>query len=195
MSQPILSFDEGAGRKLAEMREAGRFADSALRVSVQEEGAAFHYQIEVVKEDERGEGDAIVDCNGIAFYVDAESAPRLQGATLRYVDDLGGSGFKFDNPNRPRLLENPIAARVQQVLDEQIKPGVASHGGRVSLVDVQESRVWIRFGSGCQGCGMADVTLKEGVVGALRQAVPEIAEVLDATDHAAGEQPYYPPAS
>ncbi len=194
MSQPILSFDEGAGRKLAEMREAGRFTDSALRVSVQEEGAAFHYQIEVVEEDAREAGDAIVECEGIAVYVDPGSAPRLRGATLRYVDDLSGSGFKFDNPNRPRLLENPIAARVQQVLDEQINPGVASHGGRVSLVDVQESRVWIRFGGGCQGCGQADVTLKEGVVGALRQAVPEIAEVLDATDHAAGEQPYFPSA-
>ena len=195
MDQPILSFDDGAGRKLAEMREAGRFTDSALRVSVQEEGAAFHYQIEVVKEDAREASDAVVDCDGVAFYVDSQSAPRLQGATLRYVDDLEGSGFKFDNPNRPRLLENPLAARVQQILDERINPGVAAHGGRVSLVDVRESRVWIRFGGGCQGCGMADVTLKEGVVGALREAVPEIAEVLDATDHAAGEQPYYPPAS
>ena len=194
MDQPILSFDEGAGRKLAEMREAGRFTDSALRVSVQEEGAAFHYEIEVVKQEAREEGDAVVDCDGIAFYVDPDSVPRLKGATLRYVDDLDGSGFKFDNPNRPRLLENPIAARVQQVLDEQINPGVAAHGGRVSLVDVQERRVSIRFGGGCQGCGMADVTLKEGVVGALRQAVPEIAEVLDVTDHAAGEQPYLPPA-
>ena len=194
MSQPILSFDEAAGRKLAEMRESGRFTDSALRVSVQEEGAAFHYQIEVVQEDAREDGDAIVDCDGIALYVDPESVPRLRGAPLRYVDDLSGSGFKFDNPNRPRLLENPIAARVQQVLDEQINPGVAAHGGRVSLIDVQERRVWIRFGGGCQGCGMADVTLKEGVVGALQQAVPEITEVLDATDHAAGEQPYFPSA-
>ncbi len=66
MSQPILSFDEGAGRKLAEMREAGRFTDSALRVSVQEEGAAFHYQIEVVGQDARQAGDAVVDCEGIA---------------------------------------------------------------------------------------------------------------------------------
>ena len=191
MSDPILQFDDHAIRKLAEMREAGRFDGSALRVSVEEEGASFHYQIEVVQEDSRDESDAVVDCEDVAFYVDPASAPLLRGATLRYVDDLGGSGFKFENPNRPKLLENPLARRVQQVLDDEINPGVAAHGGRVTLVDVQEGRVYVRFGGGCQGCGMADVTLKEGVTGSLQRAVPEIAEVLDATDHEAGTDPYF----
>jgi len=191
MSQAILSFDAGAIRKLCEMRDAGRFEDSALRVSVDEEGAAFHYQIEVVAADARSDDDELALCEGIPFYVDRQSAPRLRGATLGYVDGLSGAGFKFDNPNRPRLLDDPVAARVQQVLDEEINPGVAAHGGRVSLVGVEEGRVLIRFGGGCQGCGMADVTLKEGVVAALKRAVPEIGEVLDATDHAAGENPYF----
>jgi Fe/S biogenesis protein NfuA len=61
----------------------------------------------------------------------------------------------------------------------------------VSLVDVRDGRVFIRFGGGCQGCGMVDTTLREGVVGTLQRAIPEIREVLDATDHAAGETPYY----
>jgi Fe/S biogenesis protein NfuA len=191
MDDPILRFDEGAARKLCEMRDAGRFAGSALRVSVDEEGAAFHYQIEVVKQDERRDGDAVVHCEGIPFYVDSGSAQRLAGATLCYVDRLSGSGFRFENPNRPRLLANPIAARVQQVLDEEINPGVAAHGGRVSLVAVQQGRVVVRFGGGCQGCGMVDVTLRDGVVASLRRAVPEITEVVDDTDHAAGDAPYY----
>ena len=190
MSQPILDFDVAARRQLGEMRGAGRFDGSALRVTVQEEGASFHYQIEVVDEGTRAEDDAVLDCDGTAFYVDAGSAERLRGAELQYVDSLQGGGFRFENPNRPRLLENPLAARVQQILDDEINPGVAAHGGRVSLMDVQEGRVFVRFGGGCQGCGMADVTLKEGVVAAIKSGVPEVSEVLDITDHEAGTNPY-----
>jgi Fe/S biogenesis protein NfuA len=191
VEEPVLRFDAVASRKLAEMRDAGRFQGSALRVTVEEEGAAFLYQIQVVEEGSRGDADAAVDCDGVAFFVDPASAERLRGAELQYVDSLSGGGFRFENPNRPRLLADPLAARVQRVLDDEINPGVAGHGGRVSLVDVRDGRVFIRFGGGCQGCGMVDTTLREGVVGTLQRAIPEIREVLDATDHAAGETPYY----
>ncbi len=191
MSEPVLRFEQGATAKLNEMREAGRFDDSALRISVDEEGAAFHYQIEVVDQGTKGEGDEVLDCNGIGVFVDAVSAGRLRGATLEYVDRLEGAGFRFDNPNQPVLLSDPLAARVQEILDREINPGVAAHGGRVSLVAVEDSRVFIRFGGGCQGCGQADLTLKEGVVATIRRQIPEISEVLDATDHEAGENPYY----
>jgi Fe/S biogenesis protein NfuA len=190
MDQPIISFDEPATRKLGEMRDSDRFSGSALRVKVDEEGGSFYYRIEVVEEASREEADAIADCDGLAFYVGPESAPRLQGATLQYVDGPGGGGFRFENPNRPRLLEDPLAARVQQILDEQVNPGVADHGGRVMLLDVRDGKVYIRFGGGCQGCGMADVTLKEGVAATLQREIPEIVEVLDTTDHAAGANPY-----
>jgi Fe/S biogenesis protein NfuA len=191
MDGVLIQLDDEARAKLREMREAGRFDGSALRVSVDEEGASFQYRIEVVDLVAREEGDDVVDDEGIRFYVDPASAPRLRGSTLCYVDAISGGGFRFENPNRPRLLENPLAARVQRVLDERINPGVAAHGGRVVLMDVQDARVIVQFGGGCQGCGMADLTLKEGVVAALREEIPEIAEVVDATDHAAGENPYY----
>lgn len=191
MDTPLLRLDEAARTKLREMREAGRFDGSALRVTVDEEGASFHYQIEIVDADGLGEGDEVLEEEQIRFLVDPASAPRLRGSSLCYVDAVTGAGFRFDNPNRPRLLDNPLAERVQRVLDERVNPGVAAHGGRVSLVDVRDGKVFVRFGGGCQGCGMADLTLKEGVVAALRQELPEIAEVVDATDHAAGESPYY----
>lgn len=191
MPEPVLTFDEAATAKLLEMQGAGRFDGSALRVTVEEEGASFHYQIEVVEADSRAEGDALALCEGIPFYVDPASAPLLEGATLQYVDSLSGGGFRFENPNRPRLLDDPLAARVQRILDEEINPGVAAHGGRVALMDVQDSRVYVRFGGGCQGCGQASVTLKDGVVATLTRQVPEISEVVDATDHAAGDNPYY----
>ena len=192
MDAAPLQLDPGALRKLSEMRDAGRFDGSALRVSVRERGASFRYALEVVEGSARGEDDAVFEAAGIPFYVDGASLPLLRGATLQYVEELSGGGFRFENPNRPRLLEVPLAGAVQRVLDEEVNPGVAAHGGRVTLVDVLDGgRVVVEFGGGCQGCGMADLTLREGVTATLRRALPEITEVLDATDHAAGETPYY----
>jgi Fe/S biogenesis protein NfuA len=192
METPLLRLDDAAGRKLGEMRDGGRFDGSALRVSVRERGASFRYALEVVEAASRAEDDALVEIGGIAFLVDPESAPLLRGATLEYVESLSGGGFRFENPNRPRLLEVPLAAQVQRLLDDEVNPGVAAHGGRVTLVDVQDGRVVVEFGGGCQGCGMANVTLREGVAATLRRALPEITEVVDATDHEAGETPYHP---
>jgi Fe/S biogenesis protein NfuA len=187
-----LALDEAAARKLAEMRDAGRFDGSALRVSVREHGAAFRYSLERVDAESREADDTIVEAAGIHFYLDARSVPLLRGATLQYVESLSGGGFRFENPNRPPLLDLPLAEAVQRLLDEQINPGIAAHGGRVALIDVQGGRVVVEFGGGCQGCGMADLTLREGVTATLRGAIPEITEVVDATDHEAGESPYHP---
>jgi Fe/S biogenesis protein NfuA len=192
MDTSLLDVDEAARRKLAEMRDAGRFEGSALRISVREHGAAFRYALELVDAASRDGDDAVLEADGILFYLDARSLPLLRGATLQYVESLSGGGFRFENPNRPPLLELPLAGAIQQLLDEQINPGIAAHGGRVTLMDVQGGRVVVEFGGGCQGCGMADVTLREGVTATLRQALPEITEVVDATDHEAGESPYHP---
>ena len=88
-------------------------------------------------------------------------------------------------------LNTPVALEVRKILDEQINPGVASHGGHIALIDVKDDTVFIRLEGGCQGCGMADVTLKHGIETAIRQAVPAITQVLDVTDHAGGDNPYY----
>ena len=90
-------------------------------------------------------------------------------------------------------LETPEGEAIQRILDEQINPAVASHGGHISLVDVQENTAYIRLEGGCQGCGMADVTLKQGVETTILREVPAITSVLDATDHAGGENPYFQP--
>lgn len=88
-----------------------------------------------------------------------------------------------------------IRRRVQQVLDSIINPAVASHGGMVSLLDVNNNAVFLEFGGGCQGCGMVSVTLKYGVERTIREEVPEVGEILDTTDHASGRNPYYAPSS
>ena len=91
----------------------------------------------------------------------------------------------------PTHLHGDIAQRVHEVIENQINPGVASHGGMVSLIDVKNNTVYVQLGGGCQGCGMAAVTLKDGVVRMIKEAVPEVDEVIDVTDHGAGDNPYY----
>lgn len=86
-----------------------------------------------------------------------------------------------------------LRARVQEIIDTMINPAVAGHGGWVELIDVQDNRVYLQMGGGCQGCGAADITLKAGIERLLKEEIPEIAEVLDTTDHAAGTNPYYTP--
>jgi Fe-S cluster biogenesis protein NfuA len=90
-------------------------------------------------------------------------------------------------------LETPEGKAIQDLLEEQVNPAVAAHGGHISLVDVQDDTVYIRLEGGCQGCGMADVTLKQGVATEIRRVAPGITKVLDVTDHAGGTNPYYQP--
>jgi Fe/S biogenesis protein NfuA len=87
--------------------------------------------------------------------------------------------------------DEALAFRVQQVIESMINPGVAAHGGYVTLLGVRSEIAYIRMGGGCQGCGAADVTLKQGIVTTIKAHVPEIQEVLDSTDHAAGENPFF----
>ena len=87
-----------------------------------------------------------------------------------------------------------IRDRVQQVLDTEINPSVAAHGGVIKLIDVQDNLVYIQMGGGCQGCGQADVTLKFGIATAIRAAVDGVGDILDVTDHASGRNPFYTPS-
>jgi Fe/S biogenesis protein NfuA len=86
-----------------------------------------------------------------------------------------------------------LKSRVQELIDTMINPAVASHGGFVELIDVQDNRVYLQMGGGCQGCGAADITLKSGIERLIKEEIPEVTEVLDTTDHASGANPYYTP--
>jgi Fe/S biogenesis protein NfuA len=90
-------------------------------------------------------------------------------------------------------MANDLRAKVQELIDTMINPAVAGHGGYVELVDVQDNRVYLQMGGGCQGCGAADITLKSGIERLIREELPEVEEVLDTTDHASGDNPYYTP--
>lgn len=92
-----------------------------------------------------------------------------------------------------RLPDEELKRKVQAVFDAQINPAVAMHGGMVRLVEVKDAKVYVQMGGGCQGCGMASATLRQGVEETLREQIPQIEEILDVTDHAAGSNPYYSP--
>jgi len=87
--------------------------------------------------------------------------------------------------------DDALYERVAELFDQQVNPMVARHGGHVELIDVQDAVVMLRMGGGCQGCGMADVTLRQGIEGMLAQHVPEVRGIVDITDHAQGANPYF----
>ena len=92
------------------------------------------------------------------------------------------------------MTTDELTAKVQELLESTINPAVAGHGGFVQLIDVKDNRVYLQMGGGCQGCGAADITLKSGIERLIKEEIPEIEEVLDTTDHASGENPYYAPS-
>jgi len=161
-----------------------------LRVAITGRGpTGFRYSLDLVAPGENLPDDLVLDEGEFKIFVDSKSAPKLEGSTIDFVSRLQESGFKFDNPNS--MWGDERARRVQEVIDQRINPSIAAHGGYVTLLDVRDEVAYISFGGGCQGCGMVDVTLKQGVQVMIKEAVPELRDVLDTTDHAAGTNPYY----
>ena len=169
-------------------------------------GAAYQYDMSFLRHDEIDETDVVVTSGGLQVVVPRLDAPALDEATIAIDERLGG-GLVIENPKLPaqtspalRLPELPelhgdAAARVRQVLELQVNPALASHGGHAELVAVEGDSAFLRLGGGCVGCGMVAVTLKQGVESAIRAGVPEITRVVDVTDHASGTNPYYEPTA
>jgi Fe/S biogenesis protein NfuA len=104
---------------------------------------------------------------------------------------VGAAGAAGAAGRAPADLSGDVAQRVLQVLDSQINPSIAAHGGRAELVAVEENTAYLRLSGGCQGCGMASVTLSQGIEVVIKEQIPEITRVVDVTDHASGENPYF----
>lgn len=136
-----------------------------------------------------------LQCSGFTLYVEAQSMPYLEGAQIDYQSDATGGRLTVRAPKlkgAPPGDDADLAERVRYLIDTEINPQIAAHRGHVALVDVQPGNIVVlRFGGGCHGCGMADVTLKQGIERTLRSHFPEIGGVRDATDHASGENPYF----
>ena len=145
--------------------------------------------------------DAVIRHRDLAIVVPERDFDKVRGATIDWLDDpFGAHGLRVDNPNTPSPaigapppadLSGDVPQRVIQVLDQQVNPTIAAHGGRAELVAVEQGTAYLRLGGGCQGCAMATVTLSQGIETAIIQAVPEITSVVDVTDHQTGTNPYF----
>lgn len=175
---------------------------NAIRVIARANGTAeFSYGMKLINPDERNSDDVVIDAGGLEMVLDPKSAEYLKGGTIDFEDRVVRSGFKFQNPNRPETprigegprpdLAGPVAERVQRLIDTELNPAVAAHGGVIQFLGLRDNKIYLSFGGGCHGCGMVDVTLKQGVETRIREVVPEIEEVVDTTDHSVGENPYY----
>jgi Fe/S biogenesis protein NfuA len=186
----MITFTEAARGKVLELLAGEGRRGSALRFSISGRmGGVFQYRLAFMKPEERAPGDALADAGGFQVVMDARSAPYLAGTSVDYVEAPSQSGFKIDNPNP--LWNDPLATAVQRLIDDEINPALASHGGFVHLLELTDGVARVELGGGCQGCGMAHVTLKRGIEARIREALPEVREVVDVTDHAGGANPYF----
>ncbi len=187
-----VSFTDRARDKVREYMDMTENGCLGVRVRVDRLGRRrLRYNMTLVLEGETAADDLVLDQGAFSLYLDPHSAELLEGTTVDFTSDLSGAGFRFDNPQTEVRWDDPIAQRVQQVIDDKITPAVAGHGGWVELLGVEGDAAIIQFGGGCQGCGMSSVTLKQGIESAILGEVPEIKRVLDDTDHAGGTNPYY----
>jgi Fe/S biogenesis protein NfuA len=203
MPDTIISVSPEALEKVLEIRSQEPDADQlALMIEITGiQGVQYSYDLAFTPIDERGENDVLEHHGDLAILIPAKDVENLQGASLAMSSDPARPGLAMNNPNSPSPavsaaevpgdLEGPLAERVGYVLENQINPAIASHGGAARLVSVEGSSVYLELMGGCQGCGMAAVTLKQGIERILVSAVPEVTEVIDVTDHASGSDPYY----
>lgn len=139
--------------------------------------------------------DIAIEYSAFILYVDKASESYLEGAKIDYQADNFGGQLDITAPNlrgHKPSDGSDLADKVTYLLNTEINPNLAGHGGMVSLVEVTPQReVVLRFGGGCHGCGMVDMTLKHGIEKTLKEHLPEITSIIDATDHSQGHNPYY----
>lgn len=159
-------------------------------------GLQFNYDLAFVPVSDKTDAQLLERHGELAVIIPEADTVKLEGASL----ELTAQGLSMNNPNSPQPpamakpkgdLTGPLAERVQQVLVEQVNPAIASHGGGAELVSVDADTAYLRLFGGCQGCGMAQVTLSQGIERILVDAIPELVSVVDVTDHASGDNPYY----
>ncbi len=196
---PVVTVTERARTTVLGLRAAEPEGEAlALRIEITGEAVAeYVYELTFEAVADAGPDDAVGFSSELPVMVPADSVDRLRGATL---DEADGTGLVLRNPNRPtRSLapdgpsyqEGTVEHRIQSLLDVEINPMLASHGGFTTLDRVEGDVAFMFMGGGCQGCGLAKLTLTEGIKATIEKEIDEIREVIDITDHTAGENPFY----
>ena len=171
-----------------------------LRVEVTgAKGSEYTYDLCFHELSALAEDDVTYLVDDLTVIIPADSVDALRGAELDLPRANGQGGLVIRNPNRADPLAGiqieltgDMAEQVGQLLEQSVNPALASHGGYATLVGVDEdTNVYVTMGGGCQGCSASAATLKDGIRSAIMEHIPDVREVIDATDHAAGENPFY----
>ena len=195
-----LLVTDAAVEKVLEARSEEEESEKlALRVQIiGVNGPEFSYDLSFESIDEALDNDVISTIGDLTVLVPEESYENLNGATLDLPSNPMQGGLVIRNPNRPNMLEGEdleltgsISEKLQQLLDQHINPSLAAHGGYAELVKMEETAAHILIGGGCQGCAMSAATLRQGIEVMIAEAIPEITEIVDVTDHEAGENPFF----
>jgi Fe/S biogenesis protein NfuA len=191
----MLTFTDRAREMVRTFMDQGEGELEALRIGVEGSPVAPRFELTLVARSDRRNDEREVDVGDFAVLVAEESVDRLNGATVDFVERVNESGFEVRAPWSAEATRSdptgPLADRVREVLDAQVNPSIAAHGGQINLVDVKSTEIFLEMTGGCQGCALSRMTLRQGVEKMLRQSVPEITAVHDVTDHAGGQNPYF----
>jgi Fe/S biogenesis protein NfuA len=198
----VMIVTDSARDKILELRAQEDDPDAlGLRVEVTGvQGVEYTYDLtfDPVADADLEAGDVVEHEGSLPVIIPVDSLDALRGATLDLPTAGAQNGLVLRNPNRPDPLSGAhieltgtIDEKVRQLLDGQINPALAMHGGFAGLDRVEDSVVYVTMGGGCQGCAVSAMTLREGITRAIREAIPEVTEVVDTTDHSMGENPYY----
>lgn len=202
-TEPVLQITENARDKIQRVRAQEDDPDRfALWVEVSGiSGGSFTHQLRIAPAAEATDEHVVQHHDDLDIVFPAGDIEKLRGATVSIDGDPKYGAIVVVNPNQPASpsipdisgadLEGDVAQRVQHVLESVVNPSIAAHGGQAELVGVEESTAYLRLSGGCQGCGLAKVTLSQGIEVAITDNVPEITDIVDVTDHAAGDDPYF----
>ena len=192
----MIEISESAQGYLRELLEKQDEGSVGIRVFVAQPGTPnAETCIAYCRPGEEQEGDVAVPYNGFTAWFEERSSSYLEDATVDYAEDRMGGQLTIKAPNARLPQVGPDASledRINYVLYNEINPGLASHGGMVTLVELLEDKTAVlQFGGGCQGCAAVDITLKNGVEKSLLEQIPELVGIKDATDHTVTEHAYY----
>jgi Fe/S biogenesis protein NfuA len=191
----MLTFTDRAQEMVRNFISQSEGELQSLRIQV-EGGSplAPAFELTLVAKEDRDPDDLEVDGGGFEVFIDPRSAEKLDGATVDFVERVNESGFEIRpvaGANGTAVPKGELAEKVSAVLERQVNPQIASHGGRIDLVGVEGTEIFMEMSGGCQGCAMSRMTLRQGVERMIREAIPEVTAIHDVTDHSAGENPYF----
>ena len=194
----MIDISEAAQTHFRKLIEREAIPGLGVRLAARDPGTPrADVRLEFAEPAELAGDEWAVDCDGFTLWLDAASVPYLDGATIDYETRATGGQLQIRAPRIKGVAPGESASLVERVrwlVEQEINPQLAMHRGHVTLEEVTaEGVVVLRFGGGCHGCGMADVTLKQGIEKTLLEKVPGVTAVRDATDHASGEAPYIAP--